>query len=114
MATRYYISLPDPARPRADHGELAFRSQGAAGLAGELQDALRSDALFERWRALQDDPDAVDAALGATDAAATVEGRQADLHVDLVVTTSIPSTVLRQRLGLLAGTGWQLRDVVAA
>ena len=41
-------------------------------------------------------------------------GKQEDLHVGLVVTTALPSSVLRQRLGLLAGSGWQLRDVTSA
>jgi hypothetical protein len=113
MATRYYISLPDPAKARAS-GDFAFRSQGADGLAQELQDALRSDALFERWRAAQDDPDAVDASLGATDPAATVSGRQDDLHIDLVAVTSIAGAVFKQRLRLLAGSAWELRDVSAA
>ena len=45
---------------------------------------------------------------------ATVDGKQDDLHIALVVTTALPSAVLRQRLGLLAGNGWQLRDVTAA
>ena len=63
MATRYYITLPDPARARGNDPDLCFRSQGAEGFASELQDALRGDALFERWRAKQDDPDAVDALL---------------------------------------------------
>lgn len=114
MPTRYYISLPDPARARGDDPALAFGSQGAEGLAAELQDALRSDSLFQRWRAGQQDPDEIDPALGATDDNATVHGTQHDLHIDLVVTTSLPSSVLRQRLGLLAGKGWQLRDVTAA
>ena len=114
MPTRYYIRLPDPARARGADASLAFRSQGAEGFASELQEALRGDALFERWRALQDDPDDVDPALGATDAGAAVSGAQDDLHIDLVVVTSLPSGVLRQRLGLLAGNGWQLRDVTAA
>ena len=114
MPTRYYISLPDPARARGSDARLAFRAQGADGFAAELQEALRSDALFERWRAQQDEPDEVDPALGATDARATVDGKQDDLHIALVVTTALPSAVLRQRLGLLAGTGWQLRDVTAA
>lgn len=114
MATRYYISLPDPARARGNDPELAFRAQGAEAFASELQDALRGDALFERWRARQEDPDAVDPALGATDAGATVSGTQDDLQVGLVVTTALPSSVLRQRLGLLAGNGWQLRDVTSA
>lgn len=114
MPTRYYLSLPDPANARGKDADLAFRAQGADGLAAELQEALRSDALFQRWRARQDDPDEVDPALGATDAHATVSGKQDDLHIDLVVTTSLPSAVLRQRLGLLAGNGWQLRDVTSA
>lgn len=114
MATRYYLSLPDPANARGSDPGLAFRAQGADGLAAELQEALRSDTLFERWRAQQDDPDEIDPALGATDAKATVSGKQDDLHVDLVVVTALPSAVLRQRLGLLAGHGWQLRDVTAA
>jgi len=114
MPTRYYISLPDPARARGDDPAFAFSSQGAEGLAAELQDALRADALFQRWRAAQDDPDGIDPALGATDGNATVHGTQDDLHIDLLVTTSSPSSVLRHRLGLLAGKGWQLRDVTAA
>jgi len=114
MPTRYYINLPDPARARGTDPALAFRAQGADGFAAELQEALRTDGLFERWRATQPEPDEVDAALGATDAGATVTGQQDDLHVALVVTTSLASSVMRQRLGLLAGNGWQLRDVTSA
>ena len=113
MATRYHITLPDTERAHGA-GEFAFRSQGAEGLAGELQDALRSDALFQRWRATQEDPDAVDPALGATDPAATVSGEQHDLHVELIVTTSLPGAVFKQRLRLLAGSAWELRDVRGA
>src|SRR3546814_11027096 len=83
-------------------------------MARELQDALRTPALFERWRATQDDPDEVDPALGATDPAATVEGRQDDLHVDLIVVTSISGPVFKTPLRLLAGRAWELRDVAAA
>jgi hypothetical protein len=114
MPTRYYISLPDPARARGSDPTLAFGSQGADGLAAELQDALRADSLFQRWRAAQEEPDEIDPALGATDGNATVHGSQDDLHIALVVTTSLASSVLRQRLSLLAGKGWQLRDVTAA
>lgn len=110
MSTRYYIALPDPAKARAG-GEYAFSSQGADGFASELQEALRGDALFERWRAAQDDPDGVDPALGATDPGATVEGRQDDLHIDLLATTSLPGAVFKHRLRLLAGSAWELRDV---
>lgn len=114
MPTRYFISLPDPALARGTDPSLAFRSQGADGLAAELQEALRSDDLFEKWRAKQDEPDEVDPSLGATDADAVVKGEQHDLHIDLEVTTALSSRVMRQRLGWLAGDGWQLRDVRAA
>ena len=113
MATRYYIAIPDPLKARAA-GEFAFGSQGAESMAQELQDALRGTALFERWRATQDDPDGVDPALGATDPAATVEGQQDDLHIDLIAVTSIPGTIFKQRLRLLAGSAWELRDVSSA
>lgn len=113
MATRYYISLPDPARARGG-GAFAFTSQSADGFAQELQDALRSTALFDRWRAAQDDPDGVDASFGATDSGATVTGELRDLHIDLVVTTSIAGSVFKHRLRLLAGSAWELRDVTAA
>lgn len=114
MATRYYISLPDSARARGSEPSLSFSAQGADGFAEQLQAALREPALFERWRALQDEPDEVDPAFGATDPHATVVGEQDDLHIDLVVTTSLPGDVLKQRLRLLAGRNWTLRDVTAA
>lgn len=114
MPTRYYFQLPDPEHARGQNAEFAFRSRGADGFAQELQDALRSDALFQRWRAAQDDPDATDPGLGATDPAAVVEGRQHELKVELTVTTAIPGSVLKHRLRLLAGNGWTLHDVTAA
>lgn len=113
MATRYYLSLPDGARARGSDPNLSFTAQGADAFAEQLQAALREGALFERWRAGQDDPDEVDPSLGATDPAAVVKGEQDDLHIDLVVTTSIPGNVLKHRLRLLAGSGWQLRDVTS-
>lgn len=112
MPIRYYLSLPDPAAARGSDPAFAFRARGAEGLAQELQQALRSDALFQRWRAAQEDPDAVDPALGATDPAASVQGQQHDLHIDLVATTTLPGRVLKQRLRLLAGSRWTLTDVV--
>ncbi|HQX92554.1 MAG TPA: hypothetical protein PLN74_04195 [Thermomonas sp.] len=114
MPTRYYIRLPDPATARGDDAELSFHSQGADGFADELQQALRTNLLFERWSAKQSDPDDVDPALGATDPDAQVRGHQNDLHVELEVVTHLPSALLRQRMALLAGHGWQLRDVAAA
>jgi len=114
MPTRYYLRLPQPEQARGSDAALAFRSQSAEGMAAELEEALRGDELFQRWRARQDDPDGVDPALGATDPGATVSGAQHDLHVELVATTSLPGNLLKQRLRWLAGGGWELRDVSAA
>ncbi|MBN8882526.1 MAG: hypothetical protein J0H73_09445 [Salana multivorans] len=63
MPAQYHISLPDPSKARGNDPDLSFHSQGAAGFAEELQDALRSGTLFERWKAKQPDPDAVLAAV---------------------------------------------------
>ena len=113
MAIRYYISLPEPTRARGGDAALAFSAHGAEEFAAQLQDALRTSALFERWRTSQEDPEGVDPFYGATDADATVQGRQEDLRVSLIVTTTIPGDVLKHRLRLLAGSGWELREVTA-
>jgi hypothetical protein len=113
MRTRYYLRLPDPALARGGDAALAFQSASAEGLAEELQQALRTPRLFERWRDRQEDPDDVDPMLGAVDPTASVEGRQHDLAIDLVVATDLPGAIFKQRLRLLAGSGWELRDVRA-
>lgn len=113
MRSRYYLGIPDTSA-LDDAGPFAFRSRGAEGIASELQAALREDGLFQRWRAAQDDPDAVDPALGAVDRDAAVHGEQRDLHVDLVVTTSLNGSVFKQRMRLLAGSVWRLNDVKSA
>jgi len=113
MATRYYISLPDGQRARGANPALSFTAQSAPAFAAELEAALRTNAWFERWRATQEDPDAIDPALGVVDPGTTVQGAQDDLHIDLIVTTSIPGNVLKQRLRAMAGGGWELRDVTA-
>ena len=113
MRTRYFLRLPDPAKARGSEPSLAFRSVGAEGMAEELQQALRGTALFDRWRAMQEDPDAVDPGMGVTDPEATVTGKQHDLSIDLVATTSLPGAVFKHRLRLLAGSSWELRDVTA-
>lgn len=111
MPVRYQIRLPDPAQARGSEPSLSFSAHGAEGLAAQLQDALRTQGLFERWRALQADPDDVDPALGATDPQALVSGEQRDLSIDLVASTSIPGDILKHRLRLLAGSRWELRNV---
>ncbi len=113
MATKYFLRLPEPAKARGDDIDLAFHSEGADGLAAEFQEALRGAALFDRWRARQEEPDEVDTLLGAVDPAATVRGEQSGLAIDLVATTSLPGNVFKHRLRLLAGSGWELRDVTA-
>jgi len=107
----YYITLPDPARARGGDPMLSFSALGAEAFAEQLQAALTGTGLFERWKARLADPDEATAAMAATDPAARVKGIQHEAHVDLEVDTTIPSQVLRQRLSLLAGNGWQLRDV---
>lgn len=114
MATRYYLTLPDSARARGSEPALAFTAQSAEGFAEQLQDALREHTLFDRWRQMQPEPDEVDPALGAVDPQAQVHGQQQDLHINLVVTSTISGTVLKHRLRLLAGSHWELRDVTAA
>ncbi|MDO1529014.1 hypothetical protein QMK61_09265 [Fulvimonas sp. R45] len=116
MASRnhYYLSIDDLAQARGREPALSWDGAGPGDFAAALQEALRSPALFERWRALQPEPDEVDPALGATDAQAQANARVADLRIDVDVLTSLPMNLLRQRLNWLIGTHWQLRDVRAA
>ena len=114
MPIRYYISLKQPQLARGSDAAFSFSAHGAEEFAAQLQDALRSDVLFRRWREAQPDPDAVDPALGAVDPAAIVRGESDDLHVDLIVVTTLPGGVFKHRLRLLAGSHWELRDVSAA
>lgn len=113
-AQRYYLGIEDLESARGSTETLSFHGDSPEALAAELQAALRTPALFERWRAMQDDPDAIDAGLGVTDPAATVSARQSDLHVDVLVTTRLPHQILKQRLNLLIGAHWTLRDVKSA
>jgi hypothetical protein len=112
MAT-FHLRLPDPAKARGSDPALSFSAHGADGFAAELQQALATPALFERWRAMQDEPDEVDPELAEIDPQADVEGEQADLSILLRVRTRLGSRVLRQRLRWLAGNHWELRDVRA-
>ena len=113
MPTRYYLALPDPTRARGD-AAVSFTAHGAEEFAVQLQDALRTRSLFERWRNTQADPDDIDDTLAAIDPEATVTGVQHAQRVDLVATTSLPGNILKHRLRLLAGNGWELRDVTSA
>ncbi len=107
----YHLQLPDASLARGAEPSLSFRSSGGPALARELEEALRSPALFERWKAMQAEPDEVDAGLGAVDPAASVRGEDTQLAVRLVARTTLPAAILKHRLGLLAGKHWQLHDV---
>lgn len=107
----YLLNLPDAEQARGSDPELSFTAVSPDGLAAELQEALRGDGLFQRWKAKQDDPDAVPDGLAAVDPDASVSGSQVHMAVRLRAQTSLPGEVLKQRLRLLAGSHWTLNDV---
>lgn len=111
---RYYLSVENLAKARGPVNELSWQGNSPDGLAAALQAALREPALWQRWRSMQPDPDAVDPGLSASDSNATVRAAQSNLHTDVEVTTSLPHAILKHRLGLLIGAHWSLHDVQAA
>lgn len=111
---RYYLSIADLARARGTDARFAYAGAGPDDFAAALQSALRTEALFARWRAAQPDPDAVDGSLAAVDPSASVSAGVADLHTDVELVTDLPMSVVRHRLYLLIGAAWTLRDVRAA
>jgi hypothetical protein len=110
----YYLSIADLAHARGDDPRFAYDGAGPNDFAEALQQALRNDALFQRWRAAQPDPDVVDGSLGVVDPAAQVTAQVADLRTDVDLVTDLPMSVVRHRLYLLIGAAWQLRDLRAA
>ncbi len=111
---RYYIKVADLAHARGADSQLTWAGSDPQDLAVTLQTALRTDALFGRWRAAQPDPDAVDPALAQSDPAATVSAEVADLHTEVELVTDLPMRALRHRLDVLIGANWMLRDLRAA
>jgi hypothetical protein len=111
---RYYLSVENLSKARGPVSELSYQGNSPDSLATALEAALREPALWQRWRAMQPDPDAVDPSFGASDATATVRASQSNLHTDVEVTTSLPHAILKHRLGLLIGAHWSLHDVQAA
>jgi hypothetical protein len=114
MATRFHLTLPDPALARGADPQLAFSANGAEAFAEQLQAALRDPAWIARWQAQQEEPDEVDPATLVVDPQAVVTGAQRDLKIDLTATTTLSGNILRHRLGLLAGRNWQLHNVSTA
>lgn len=110
-AKHFFITIDALPIAHGDEPALAFDGESPETLAAQLQAALREPTLWERWRDLQDDPDAVDPAGGATDATATVAGSLAALRAELRVATTLPHAIVKHRLDLLIGPHWKLRDV---
>ncbi|UGB38323.1 hypothetical protein [Frateuria soli] len=110
----YYLSIGDIRHARGADPALAWQGSSPDDLAAAVQESLRGTGLFERWRAMQPDPDDVDMSLAAADPQAAASARVADLHVDLDVVTDLPMRVVRPRLNWLIGSSWQLRDMRAA
>lgn len=110
----YYLSIADLSHARGDDPRFAYDGAGPNDFATALQQSLRGDELFDRWRNAQPDPDAVDTSLASTDPAAEVTAKVADLHTDVDLLTDLPMSVVRHRLYLLIGSAWQLRDMRAA
>jgi hypothetical protein len=111
IRSHYYFSIADLAHARGSVPSLSYDGAGPNDFAAALQDALRTPALFERWRALQDEPDDVDPSLATIDPVATVSARVDDLRIDVDLVTDLPMSIVRQRLNLLIGPSWQLRDM---
>jgi hypothetical protein len=101
---KYYISIPDVASARGADAGLAFDGVSAEALASAVEGALRGDGLFQRWRAKQEEPDDVDASLGAIDPGATVSIEKRSSGADLRIETKLPHALLRHRLNLLIGS----------
>lgn len=110
---RYFLSIANLAQARGSEPSLAFDGIGPEALAAQLQDALRGDALFQRWKAMQPDPDEVDSSLGATDASAEATGTETS-RSEIELVTSLPMSIVKQRLNWLIGPSWQLRDMKSA
>ncbi|MBB6243479.1 MULTISPECIES: hypothetical protein [unclassified Rhodanobacter] len=112
--SHYYLSIADLTKARGSDPRFSYEGAGPGDFATAMQQALRDASLFERWRAAQPDPDAVDSSLAATDPQAEVTARVSDLHIEVELLTTLPMSVVRQRLNLLIGSAWQLRDMRAA
>jgi hypothetical protein len=113
-AQHFYFLVDNLREARGKLDSVSFRGDSPQELATQIQSALREPALFERWRALQPDPEEVDPALGATDSTAVVNAKQTDLNCSVDIVTVLPHAIIKHRMTLLIGSGWTLRDVTGA
>ena len=111
QAQRYFITIEDLSGSHGDSSELSFDGGSPEHLARVLEAALRETDFSARWQAMQENPDEVDPATGATDPAATVSGSLEAQRSELIVTTRLPHAILKHRLDLLIGRHWKLRDI---
>ena len=111
---RFFITVDNVAESRGDAAELSFNGGSPEHLASVLQGALREPELWQRWRAMQEDPDEVDPATGVVDPTATVSGSLEANRAELIITTSLPHAIVKHRLEMLIGRHWKLRDVSSA
>jgi hypothetical protein len=110
---RYYVTVEDLKAARGKDPAFAWRGGGPRDLVDDIRHALRSDSLFLRWQAAQEEPDEVDQSLGAIDPDADVTGEERAHGVHVLIRTKLPMAVLRHRLMLMLGANWALTDVQA-
>jgi hypothetical protein len=108
--TTYFLSVKDMSKAKGPDPELSFEGIGPEKLASDIADAMRSDSLFQRWRAKQAEPDEVDPSLGVTDASASAKGELSNDRTDVQLNTNLPMRIVKHRLNLLIGSSWELRD----
>ena len=111
LRSHYFFSIADLTKAHGPVPALSFDGAGPDDLAEAVQEAMRTPVLFERWRAMQEEPDEVDPALAVVDPSAVASARVADLHIDLDLVTGLPMSIVRHRMNLLIGPSWQLRDM---
>lgn len=109
--SHYYLQIEDLVHARGAEPALSYDGAGPNDFAAALQEALRSPLLFQRWRAMQPDPEDIDIRLCITDQLAHVSAKLVDLHTEVEVISDLPMSILRQRLNWLIGAAWQLHDV---
>lgn len=108
--TTYFLSVKDMSKAKGPDPELSFEGIGPEKLATDIADAMRSDSLFQRWRAKQPEPDEVDPSLGVADPSASARGELSNDRNDVQLTTTLPMRIVKHRLNLLIGSSWELRD----
>ena len=114
MATRYYISLKDPEKARGNDPAFSFSAQRRRRIRRATAGSVARRRPVPALARCATGSRSGGCSLGAIDPGATVKGEQHNLQIDLIVVTTIPGSVFKHRLRLLAGNAWELRDVSTA